>query len=111
MSQAPGVGTQLYCHAWTLPVYIPSGNTPPAEFLVLSVSVVELPFCKLGTFSFLCPCPGDGPLEAMGLLTPPYLVCQSRSPQVGGTWLNPELEFFSFLPPLFIHLIVYSFIC
>lgn len=44
--------TQLYCHAWTLPVYILSGNTSPAKLLVLSVSVVELPFCKLGAFSF-----------------------------------------------------------
>lgn len=34
---------QLYCV--TLPVYIlESGNTLPAEFFVLSVSVVELPF-------------------------------------------------------------------
>lgn len=63
-------------------------HTSPDKFLALSVSVIELPFCKLGATSSLCPCPGDDPLEAKGLLTPPYLVCQRRFPTDWGQ-VNP----------------------
>lgn len=74
----------------------PSLSAPPEwehvsldKFPAFSVSVVELPFCKLGGTSSLCPCFRGVPLGAKGFLTPPYLVCQPRSPLLGGKWLNP----------------------